>query len=43
VEDIFAENSSKRHMPTAWAKVEGYEITFPEMQRPLSESEDHSD
>lgn len=43
VQDIFAENSGKAHLLTAWAKVDGINITYPEMQRPLSESGNHSD
>ena len=41
VQDIYAENSSKEHLLTAWAKVEGYNITYPESQNLFSESDEN--
>ena len=37
VEDIYAENSSKPHKLTPWAKVDGTNITYPETQTSASE------
>ena len=39
VEDIYAENSSKPHKLTPWAKVDGNNITYPETQNSLFNSE----